>query len=51
MQSTFIMHLSIEGELIRYNVFSVVLIVRHAASGKLYLYDMVQIKKETGTPL
>ena len=27
------------------------MLVRHASDGKLYLYDMVNIKKETGTPL
>ena len=26
------------------------MLVRHASDGKLYLYDMVNIKKETGTP-
>lgn len=39
------------GEVERYNIFSAVLIVRHASGGKLYLYDIIQIKKETGTPL
>ena len=38
------------GVIERYNVFSVELIVRHSADGKLYLYDMINIKKETGTP-
>ena len=38
-------------EVIRYNVFKVVLVIRHAANGKLYLYDVIQIKKETGKPL
>lgn len=27
------------------------LLIRHAADGNLYLYDMVNIKKETSTPL
>ena len=26
------------------------MLVRHASDGKQYLYDMVNIKKETGTP-
>ena len=40
-----------KGEVVRYNVFNVVLIVRHASSGKMYLYDVIQIKKEAGKPL
>ena len=39
------------GELERYNIFSVRLLVRHAHDGSLYLYDMLRIKKETSTPL
>lgn len=39
------------GEITRYNIFKVVLVVRHAANGKLFLYDIIQIKKETGKPL
>lgn len=35
----------------RYNVFNVEMLVRHAADNKLYLYDIVNIKKETSTPL
>lgn len=31
----------------RYNVFNVIMVVRHAQDGKLYLYDLVNIKKET----
>lgn len=38
-------------EVVRYNIFKVVLVMRHAANGKLYLYDVIQIKKETGKPL
>ena len=30
-----------------YNVFKVIMVVRHAQDGKLYLYDLVNIKKET----
>lgn len=39
------------GDVVRYNVFSVVLIVRHSKDGKLYLYDIINAKKEAGTPL
>ena len=35
------------GEIERYNIFQVVMIVRHAEDGKMYLYDMMDIKKET----
>ena len=35
------------GELTRYNVFHARLLVRHASSGKKYLYDITEIKKET----
>lgn len=38
------------GNVERYNVFHIDLLVRHDADGKLYLYDMVNIKKETSTP-
>ena len=38
-------------EVVRYNIFKVVLVMRHAANGKLYLYDVIQIKKEAGKPL
>lgn len=30
----------------RFNVFSAVLLIRHAHNGKLYLYDLVNIKKK-----
>lgn len=42
-----------EGELERYNIFRIEMLIRHASDGKLYLYDMVNVKKEkeTGTPL
>ena len=40
-----------KGELERYNIFHVSLIVRHSEDGKMYLYDIIDIKKETGTPL
>ena len=35
------------GEIGRYNVFSARLLIRHASSGKMYLYDVLEIKKET----
>ena len=35
------------GEVRRYNVFSARLLIRHASSGKMYLYDVLEIKKET----
>lgn len=37
-------------EIVRYNVFDVSLIVRHDKDERLYLYDIVNIKKEAGTP-
>jgi len=39
------------GELVRYNIFSAKMLVRHAEDGKKYLYDFLRIKKETGSPL
>lgn len=38
------------GEIERYNVFQAELLIRHDADGRLYLYDVVNIKKETSTP-
>ena len=35
------------GVIERYNVFSARLLIRHASSGKMYLYDVLEIKKET----
>lgn len=35
------------GELERYNIFKARLVIRHASSGKKYLYDILEIKKET----
>lgn len=37
--------------IIRYNVFHASLIVRHSEDGKRYLYDIIDIKKETSNPL
>lgn len=39
------------GEIERYNVFKARVLVRHAEDGKLYLYDLLRIKKETSMPL
>jgi hypothetical protein len=39
-----------DGEVIRYNVFHAYLIIRHAADKKLYLYDLINVKKEPGNP-
>lgn len=40
-----------EGILERYNVFRARILVRRDEDGKLYLYDVVTIKKETSKPL
>ncbi len=40
-----------DGEVERYNVFHVYLIIRHDQNGKKYLYDLINIKKETSNPL
>ena len=34
------------GELERFNVFRIEILIRHATDGNLYLYDMVNIKKK-----
>jgi hypothetical protein len=39
------------GEVERYNVFHASLIVRHSEDKKLYLYDILDIKKETSNPI
>ena len=39
------------GELQRYNIFKLRMLVRHAEDGKLYLYDFLRTKKETSSPL
>ncbi len=38
-------------EVERYKVFHASMLIRHAANGKMYLYDIIDIKKETGNPL
>lgn len=39
------------GQVVRYNIFSARMLVRHAEDGKKYLYDLLAIKKETSSPL
>lgn len=39
-----------EGEIIEYNIYQAVLIVRYSSNEKLYLYDIQNIKKETRYP-
>ncbi|PWT27555.1 hypothetical protein [Butyrivibrio fibrisolvens] len=36
-----------DGEVSGYNIFYARLLIRHAGSGKKYLYDVMEIKKET----
>ena len=38
-----------QGEIERYNVFSAIILVRHSENNRLYLYDIVNIKKEKET--
>ena len=40
-----------KGEVERYNIFHASLLVRHDENGKRYLYDIIDIKKETSNPL
>ncbi|MBR1390583.1 MAG: hypothetical protein IJ567_03915 [Lachnospiraceae bacterium] len=39
------------GKVLHYNIFQAEIIIRHSEDEKLYLYDIINIKKETGTPL
>lgn len=39
-----------DNSLERYNIFRIEMLIRRASDDKLYLYDMVNIKKEAGTP-
>ena len=39
------------GEVERYNIFHASMLIRCANDGRLYLYDILEIKKETGNPL
>lgn len=38
------------GETVNYNIFKLRMLVRHDADGKMYLYDFLRTKKETGSP-
>lgn len=38
-------------EIIGYNEYKVTLVVRVTKDNRLYLYDIINIKKETGNPL
>lgn len=40
-----------DGEIDRFNVFRVEVLIRRDRNGKMYLYDIVNIKKEASTPL
>ena len=40
-----------KGELERYNIFHASMLVRHSNDGKMYLYDVIDIKKETSNSL
>lgn len=40
-----------DGELAGYNIFKGRMVIRHAQDGKLYLYDILRVKKETSEPL
>ena len=40
-----------DGEVERYNVFHASMLIRHAADRKMYLYDILDIKKETSNSL
>lgn len=39
------------GDVERYNIFKMRMLVRHDEDGKLYLYDFLRTKKEPGSPL
>lgn len=39
-----------DGELTGYNIFKGRMVIRHAQDNKLYLYDILRIKKETSEP-
>lgn len=36
-------------EIIKYSIYRIEMLVRHASDGRLYLYDMVNVKKERET--
>lgn len=39
-----------EKEIVRYNVFHAVMLIRHDINGKMYLYDIINVKKGTEHP-
>lgn len=39
------------GDIERYNLFHASILIRHSNDGKMYLYDVIDIKKETSNPL
>lgn len=38
-------------DVLRYNAFHAQLVIRHSENGKLYLCNIINTKKEVGTPL
>jgi len=38
------------GEIVRYNIYKLRMLVRHDEDGNLYLYDFLRTKKETNSP-
>jgi len=40
-----------DGKIVRMNIYIATTIIRHAQDGKLYLYDIQDIRKETSNPL
>ena len=38
------------GEIERYNIYKLRMLVRHDEDGKMYLYDFLRTKKETSSP-
>ncbi len=38
------------GNVLRYNIFHVSMLIRHANNGKMYLYDVIDIKKRNEQP-
>lgn len=39
-----------DGNIERYNIYSVRMLIRHAENNRKYLYDMIRIKKESSKP-
>ena len=40
-----------DGSMERYNIYHVYMLIRYDCNGKKYLYDIINLKKETSTPL